>query len=154
MISAYGTILFFLVGSVAFVFITLSLVRVLAPQRPDPEKNSTYECGERPIGSGWINFNARFYLIAILFIIFDVEIVLILPVIVTFREALLAGRGGTVFAELIIFMGVLLLGLAYAWTNGYLEWLRGVRRQLRVEGRVTLLKDVLKAQESLREGRQ
>ena len=147
MVSAYGEILFFLLGSLGFVFAALSLVQLLAPRRASPEKNSTYECGEEPIGSGWINFNARFYLIAILFIVFDVEIVLILPVIVNFREALLGGRGAAVFAELMIFTTVLFLGLVYAWANGYLEWLREVRSQLRVEGPVTRLKDLLRAGE-------
>lgn len=147
MVNSYGNILFFLLGSLAFVFTAMSLVRLLAPRRPSPEKNSTYECGEEPIGSGWINFNARFYLIAILFIVFDVEIVLILPVIVNFRAALLDGRGVAVFAELLLFTGVLFIGLVYAWSNGHLEWLRDVRSQLRVEGPVVRLKDLLRAED-------
>ena len=118
--------------------------RILGPKRPNSEKLSTYECGERPIGSGWLNFNTRFYLIAVLFIVFDVEIILILPVIVNFKGFLLEGNGLYAFIEIFGFITVLFLGLIYAWKNGYLEWLRGIRRQLRVDGPVTRIKDIYK----------
>jgi NADH-quinone oxidoreductase subunit A len=141
MLNPYGNIFVFFAAGFLFVFVTLALVKIVAPRRPNREKNATYECGEEPVGSGWFNFNARFYLIAILFIIFDVEIVLVFPVIARYRDALLGGTGPTVFLEIFIFAAVLFLGLVYAWKNGYLEWLRGVRKQLRVEGNITTLKD-------------
>ncbi|PKL51932.1 MAG: NADH-quinone oxidoreductase subunit A [Nitrospira bacterium HGW-Nitrospira-1] len=143
MLNTYGNIFVFFVMGFLFVFMSMALVKLIAPSRPNPEKNMTYECGEDPIGSGWINFNARFYLIAILFIIFDVEIILVFPVIVNFRDNLLAGGGLAAFIEIFLFVTVLFLGLVYAWRNGYLEWIRTVRRQLRVEGRVTKVKDIL-----------
>jgi NADH-quinone oxidoreductase subunit A len=143
----------FLVAGLLFVFLNLAVVRLVAPRRPNREKNKTYECGEDPVGSGWLNFNARFYLIAILFIIFDVEIVIVFPVAVRFREYLITGRGMTAFIDLFLFAAILFLGLVYAWKNGYLEWLRGVRKQLRVEGRVMLLKNWIAEQSSLREGK-
>ena len=145
--NPYGNIFVFFVMGFLFVFLNMALVRLVAPRKPNPEKNKTYECGEDPIGSGWINFNARFYLIAILFIIFDVEIILVLPVIVNFRDYVLAGRGLTAFVDIFLFVTVLFLGLVYAWKNGYLEWLRTVRRQLRIEGKVTRVKDII-AEES------
>jgi len=149
MLNIYGNIFVFFVAGLLFVFLTMALVRIVAPRRPNREKNKTYECGEEPVGSGWLNFNARFYLIAILFIIFDVEIVLVFPVVVRFRYHLLQGNGLTAFIDLFVFASVLFLGLVYAWKNGYLEWLRGVRKQLRVEGRVTLLKDWMAEQSRL-----
>jgi len=141
MLNIYGNIFVFFTAGLLFVFLTMALVKIVAPRRPNREKNKTYECGEEPVGSGWLNFNARFYLIAILFIVFDVEIVLVFPVVVRFRDAVTGGSGLVVFTELFVFAAILLLGLVYAWKNGYLEWLRGVRKQLRVEGNVIRLKD-------------
>lgn len=147
MLNIYGNIFVFFGAGLLFVFLTMTLVRLVAPVRPNREKNMTYECGEEPVGSGWLNFNARFYLVAILFIIFDVEIVLVFPVAVRFRDYLLSGRGPAAFLDIFFFAAVLFLGLAYAWKNGYLEWLRGVRKQLRVEGRVTRLKEWIATQD-------
>jgi NADH-quinone oxidoreductase subunit A len=141
MLNIYGNIFVFFVAGLFFVFLNMALVRIVAPRRPNREKNKTYECGEEPVGSGWLNFNARFYLIAILFIIFDVELVLVFPVVVRFRDYLLAGNGPAAFFDIFVFAAVLFLGLVYAWKNGYLEWLRGVRKQLRVEGPVLRVKD-------------
>lgn len=152
MLNPYGNIFAFFATGLVLVLVIMSLVKVLAPRRPNREKNKTYECGEEPVGSGWLNFNARFYLIAILFIIFDVEIILIFPVIVRFREHLISGSGVLVFVEIFLFTAILFLGLVYAWKNGYLEWLRGVRRQLRVEGSITTLKDWM-AEEAREQGR-
>jgi NADH-quinone oxidoreductase subunit A len=150
--NVYGNIFVFFAAALLFVLLIMSLVKIVAPRRPNREKNATYECGEEPVGSGWLNFNARFYLIAILFIIFDVEIVLVFPVVVRFREALLAGNGMAVFLDIFVFAAVLFLGLVYAWKNGYLEWLRGVRKQLRVEGRIATLREWM-AEEAREQGK-
>lgn len=149
-LNPYGNIFVFFAAGFLFVFAIMSIVKIVAPRRPNREKNKTYECGEDPVGSGWLNFNARFYLIAILFIIFDVEIVLVFPVIVRFRSQLVSGNGMTAFLDIMVFALVLFLGLVYAWKNGYLEWLRGVRKQLRIEGRVMRLKDWMEEQSRLR----
>jgi len=153
MLNVYGNIFVFFLAGFLFVFLSMSAVKVLAPRRPNREKNTTYECGEEPVGSGWLNFNARFYLIAILFIIFDIEIVLIFPVAARFRDHIAAGRGDILFLDLCIFAIVLFLGLVYAWRNGYLEWIRGVRKQLRVEGRITTLKEWMR-EEAREQGKQ
>jgi len=150
--NVYGNIFVFFASALLFVLLIMSLVKIVAPRRPSRAKNATYECGEEPVGSGWLNFNARFYLIAILFIIFDVEIVLVFPVVVRFRDQLAGGNGAVVFAELFLFAAVLFLGLVYSWKNGYLEWLRGVRKQLRVEGRITTLKEWM-AEEAREQGK-
>jgi len=151
MLNIYGNIFVFFAAGLLFVFLNMALVRIVAPRKPNREKNKTYECGEEPVGSGWLNFNARFYLIAILFIIFDVEIVLVFPVVARFHDYLASGNGVVAFVDIFVFALVLFLGLVYAWKNGYLEWLRGVRKQLRVEGKVTLVKDWMAEQAKLQE---
>ncbi len=148
--NVYGNIFVFFAAGLLFVFLVMALVKIVAPRRPNCEKNATYECGEKPVGSGWLNFNARFYLIAILFIIFDVELVLVFPVVVRFRDQLAGGNGAAAFLDIFLFAAVLFLGLVYAWKNGYLEWLRGVRKQLRVEGPITTLKDWIAEQSRAR----
>lgn len=151
--NPYGNIFVVFAAGFLFVLFMMVLVRIVAPHRPNPEKNTTYECGEKPVGSGWLNFNARFYLIGILFIIFDVEMVLVFPVAVNFRDYLVSGRGAIVFIETFLFITILFLGLVYAWKKGHLEWLRGVRKQLMVEGTVTTLKDWLAEQDHANERR-
>ncbi len=116
-------LIFFLVGF-GFVLVTLSIGRLVRPQVPTVEKLTTYECGEVPVGSGWINFNMRFYLIALLFIIFDVEIAFMLPVAVVFKEWVANGQGWLALGEIGVFVGILLLGLIYAWVHGDLDWVK------------------------------
>ncbi len=116
-------LIFFAVGF-GFVLISLTLGRLVRPQVPTAEKLTTYECGEVPVGSAWINFNMRFYLIALLFIIFDVEIAFMLPVGTVFKEWVANGQGWLALAEIGIFVGLLLLGLIYVWVHGDLEWVR------------------------------
>jgi len=88
--------------------------------------HDSYECGEKPIGSAWIKFNIRFYIVAIVFIIFDVEMVAIFPPATMYRTAIQQGNVGIVFAEIFVFVGLLLAGLAYCWVRGDLEWVKGV----------------------------
>jgi NADH-quinone oxidoreductase subunit A len=81
-----------------------------------------YECGEDPVGDTHIKFNARFYVIALIFLIFDVEIVFLFPWAVVFRQI-----GVLAFVEMFIFIGILLVGLAYVWAKGDLEWIRSIQ---------------------------
>ena len=81
-----------------------------------------YECGEEPIGDTRIKFNTRFYVIALIFLIFDVEIVFLFPWGVVYREI-----GMLAFVEMLIFIGILLVGLAYVWAKGDLEWIRSIQ---------------------------
>ena len=83
------------------------------------EKFIPYECGEDPVGDTRIKFNTRFYVIALIFLIFDVEVVFLFPWAVVFR-----GIGVLAFVEMLIFIVVLLVGLAYVWAKGDLEWIR------------------------------
>ena len=90
---------------------------LLAPRNPGKAKSSTYECGEKTIGSSSLNFNVGYYLYAILFLIFDVEAAFLFPWAVVLRELGVVG-----LVEVILFVLVLVVGLAYAWKKGVLEW--------------------------------
>ena len=122
----FATVLVFLLVAAAFVGVTLVASRFVAPRLPDPVKASIYECGERPIGRGWFNFNPRFYLIALVFIVFDVEIALTFPVAVVVREWVLSGRAAIAIVEFGLFIGILVVALAYVWRRGHLDWEREV----------------------------
>src|SRR5580765_7664064 len=129
MLFQYGAVLLFLLFSIGFVLAQLILSRILAPRAPSLEKSTPYECGELPEGTPWIRFNPRYFVIALVFLIFDVEIALMYPAAVTFRSWVKAGRGKSALFEIVAFVGVLVLGLAYAWKKGYLEWVRTTERK-------------------------
>lgn len=122
----FGAVLVFAIVAVGFALGGITLSRVLGPQFPNPEKASIYECGERPVGVAWFNFNPRFYLVALVFVIFEVDIALTFPVVAVYRrwtEASL-GMAWVAFVELLIFTGILLVGLVWAWGHGDLEWVK------------------------------
>jgi NADH-quinone oxidoreductase subunit A len=100
--------------------------RFLRPSNPDAVKNQTYECGEQPIGSGWFNFNPRFYQLALLFLVFDVEIALTWPVAAVVRDWMGLGKGWMAVVEILLFLAVLVVALAFLWGRGDLDWLRDV----------------------------
>jgi len=122
----YGVIAIFAVLAVAVPTGMLIISRLLSvlkvrPNNPSPVKNSVYECGFETITERWNNFNFRYYSIALLFVIFDVEVVFLFPWAASF--GLMSQEFGIyVFVEMIIFVGVLLLGWIYAWRKGSLEW--------------------------------
>ena len=113
----------------------LGLGALLRPSNPHPGKLATYECGEPPSGPAWINFNIRFYLIALVFVIFDVELAFIYPVAAVFRDWVVTrGQGLFALVELAIFVGILAVGLVYVWAKGDLQWLKRLPRGRRAEG--------------------
>ena len=118
-LASYSAVLVFLVLSVGFVAFNLVLWKVIRPSRFSEEKVTTYECGENPEGSAWVQFNIRFYVFALIFIIFDVEAVFLLPWAVVFREL-----GLLAFVEGLVFIGILVVALTYVWRKGDLEWVR------------------------------
>ena len=93
--------------------------RAQAKGKPGADKYIPYECGEVPEGSAWIRFNIRFYVVALIYIIFDVEIIFLLPWAVVFKKL-----GAFAFVEGLIFIGILVVGLAYVWKKDDLEWVR------------------------------
>ncbi len=126
MLFDFANVLVFMVLGAAFVGLNLLIGRILRPSNPQARKLSTYECGEPAVGSAWVNFNIRFYIVALIFIIFEVEIAFIIPVATVFREWILRGDGLYAFVHIFIFIAVLLLGLVYAWRKGDLEWVKKV----------------------------
>ena len=123
-LTAHSAILVFLVMGVGFLVMNLIVWRVIRPSRFSEEKLTTYECGENPTGSAWIQFNIRFYVFALIFIVFDVEAVFLLPWAVVFREL-----GPLAFIEGLVFIAILVVALAYVWRKGDLEWVRAEDRQ-------------------------
>lgn len=120
MLFSFASVLLFFVVGFVLLAVTLLLSRLIQPKgKPGPDKYIPYECGELPEGSAWIRFNIRFYVLALIFIIFDVEIVFLLPWAVVFKRL-----GAFAFIEGLIFIGILLVGLAYVWKKGDLEWVK------------------------------
>jgi NADH-quinone oxidoreductase subunit A len=127
MLFDFANVLVFTVLGLGFVGVNLLIGKLLRPANPQERKLSTYECGEPATGSAWVNFNIRFYLVALIFIIFEVEIAFIFPVATVFRQRLESGQGLFAFVEILVFVGILFLGLIYAWAKGDLEWVKKVR---------------------------
>lgn len=95
----------------------LILARFVAPKKPGATKTSPYECGMESTGDSWIQFRAQYYIYALLFVIFDVEIIFIYPWAVVWKSI-----GAVAFAEMTAFLAILAVGLIYAWKKGVLEW--------------------------------
>jgi NADH-quinone oxidoreductase subunit A len=102
---------------VVFVLGGFFLSRLLAPAHADPIKRTPYECGEMPLGSAWKRFNVGYYIFALLFLIFDVEVIFFFPWAVVLKEI-----GIVALVEGGIFLAVLVFGLVFAWRKGYLVW--------------------------------
>ncbi len=102
--------------------------RLIAPRKPNPEKLTSYECGEEPTGSAWVPFNTRFYVIALVFLLFDVEMVFVFPWATVFGNHAMNTvdhRWGELsLMEMFVFLGILILGLAYVWVKGDLNWIK------------------------------
>ena len=126
-ISEFGKILVFLVLGVLFILAGYGVNALLSKKKPNPIKNATYECGEETVGNSWVQFNMRFYVIALLFLIFDVEIVFLFPWATVYAApqflANIPHWGILSLSEMFIFIGLLLLGLLYVWRKGDLNWL-------------------------------
>jgi NADH-quinone oxidoreductase subunit A len=122
----FASVLVFLALGAGLVALMTGLSWLLRPHNPEPGKLTTYECGEPPTGSAWINFNIRFYLVALIFVIFDVEVGFIYPIAVVFRDWVLKGNGLFALAEILVFVGILFVGLIYVWVKRDLEWLKKV----------------------------
>ena len=127
------SITIFTVFGAGFVFVNLAVGAIARPKIPNPEKSAVYECGEPSIGSSWVQFDLRFYIVALVYLIFDVEVALFYPWAVAYGSAADLGRqiGMTVseiravaIVDMLFFFGVLLVGFAYLWRFGYLDWVR------------------------------
>ncbi|MEM9325667.1 MAG: NADH-quinone oxidoreductase subunit A [Bacteroidota bacterium] len=128
-LSPYAIVLLFLFGGVGFILVTLLVGRILRPNRPNEEKMTTYESGEDTVGSAWGNFNVRFYIIALIFLLFELELVFLFPWAIVFGDKGLNEEtnglwGQFAVIETFVFVGLLAVGLAYAWRRGMLEWVK------------------------------
>ncbi|MFQ5683265.1 MAG: NADH-quinone oxidoreductase subunit A [Candidatus Binatia bacterium] len=127
MLFDFGNVLTMMVLGGAFVGVNLLLGRFLRPSNPQARKLSSYECGEPATGSAWMNFNLRFYTIALIFIIFEIEIAFVFPVATVFRRWTEEGNGLFAFTEIFLFVGILVIGLIYTWAKGDLEWVKKIK---------------------------
>jgi NADH-quinone oxidoreductase subunit A len=127
-ISEFGKIFIFLITGILMVGFAFFVTRILAPNNPNPEKLTSYECGEEAVGSAWMPFNSRFYVIALIFLLFDVEMVFILPWATVFGSKEIIGVdkrwGWLSLTEMFVFLGILILGLVYVWVKGDLDWIK------------------------------
>ena len=138
----FGAVAAFALVAVGFGFGGLAIGKLVRPYFPDADKSLVYECGERPIGSAWFNFNPRFYLVALVFVIFEVDIALTFPVVAVYRSWVAHSPtfAWVAFGELLLFTTILLVGLAWVWVHGDLEWVKrlgGVEAAQRAEPKGT-----------------
>ena len=121
-------VLVFTLFGIFFVVLTVSILsRLLRPRvrsADEPGKLETYECGEPTIGSSWVRFDIRFYTLALIFLIFDVEVAFLYPWALVFKTLMNNGFGGFIFLEVMVFLCILMVGFIYCWAKGDLDWLK------------------------------
>ena len=122
MLFDFANIFVFLIAGIVFILLNILISSIAQTRLFTQEKSIAYECGEEPIGDTRIKFNTRFYVIALIFLIFDVETVFLFPWAVVYRQI-----GMLAFVEMLIFILILLVGLAYVWAKGDLEWIRRIQ---------------------------
>ncbi len=115
--AEYLAVLIFILAGIGIVLITFFIARLIRPRNPYAEKNINYECAENPVGTSWFQFNPRFYIFALVFVIFDVEVIFLFPWAVAFGQL-----GLYALVEMVIFILILFFGLFYAWRRGVLKW--------------------------------
>ena len=107
----------FILFALVFPLLPILLAKVVAPKKPSPTKNASYECGLEAEGDPWIQFRIQYYIYALIFVIFDVETIFIYPWAVSFKQL-----GLFAFIEMILFIAILSVGLVYAWRKKVLRW--------------------------------
>ena len=127
------TVFVFTLFGIAFVVMTVAfLSRLLRPRSlpsNEPAKHETYECGEPAIGSSWVRFDIRFYTLALIFLIFDVEVAFLYPWAVIFKGLRAESVGLFVFLEMMVFIAILLVGFIYCWKKGDMDWVKSLKSQ-------------------------
>ncbi len=131
MFFQYANVFIFIILGLMMTFVIITVSRVLAPRVQDiSDKFTTYECGERPVGSAWILFNFRFYAVALAFLIFDIELAFVFPCVIVYKQWLQVGVGFLALIEVVVFVAILFLGLIYMWNRGDLKWAMEVPEEL------------------------
>ncbi len=118
MLPSYGVIGVFVIVAILFPLVALSIAWLVRPKKPTSLKKSTYECGMETFGDTWVQFRVQYYLYALVFVLFDIETVFLLPWAVVYNQL-----GLFALAEMMLFIALLVVGLVYAWRKGALEWL-------------------------------
>jgi NADH-quinone oxidoreductase subunit A len=119
----YIVVGFFLAGGIAIAAMMMTANRLFSPKRPTPTKLSPYECGEVPVGDARVRFNFRFFIIAICFVIFEVEVLFLFPWAVVYKSLVVMPTfSHAVFWEMVIFVFILFVGWVYAYRRGLLKW--------------------------------
>lgn len=122
MIPNYGFIGLLLFAAIGFALAPVIVVALIAPRKRSFEKGETYECGVRTTGETWVRFRVQYYIYAILFLVFDIETVFLFPWAVSYLGLAEAGFALFVLVEMVIFLAMLAVGLAFAWASGDLRW--------------------------------
>ena len=143
MLSDFGIILLAIILAAVAVLAVLGIAWMLRPAKPNDEKLTTYESGEDPIGNANVQFNIKFYTVALIFILFDVELVFLFPWATVFGskqfiEDTNGHWGWFTLAEMCIFISILALGLAYVWANGYLDWVKPEYRTPKFKSKIPM----------------
>ncbi len=119
----FANILVFILVGLGFILMNLAVAWFLRPKGPQSgEKRAIYECGEPTIGQAWIRFDIRFYTVALMFVVFDIEIALLFPWAAVFRDMVREGNGWIAFLEARTFIVVLMGGFAFVWAKGDIDW--------------------------------
>ena len=139
----YFFIFLFVLGGFLMLTVILMIAKLLRPNKPNPEKDSTYESGEEASGDAIISFNIRFYIIALIFLLFEVELVFLFPWGTVFGNAqLIEETNGNwawyAISEMFFFIGILALGLVYAWREGHLDWIKSEQAKSTFKAEVPL----------------
>jgi NADH-quinone oxidoreductase subunit A len=133
MLTEFSHVFAFILLAIIFVAGGLVTNAILRPKHPNPFKQTPYECGEDPVGGPWVKFNIRYYVVALIFVLFDVEVIFLFPWALVYRK-----MGWLALGEMFAFMAVLIVGYAYAWRKGDLEWARPKPKVLRLKDVVTV----------------
>ncbi len=134
-LDVYMPIVILIILALAVGLGSLLIGKLIRPHNPSKLKETAYECGEEPVGTAWANFNVRFYVIALIFIIFDVESALMFPVAAVFKRFNEIGAGGTILVSILIFISILLAGLVYCWKKGDLDWVKSFNASTKLKGK-------------------
>ena len=125
MYNDYIPVIVFTIMAIALLIVPLIIQHLISPRHnKDNDKLMSYECGEVPEGSAWVKFNIRFYIIALVFIIFDVEVVFLFPWAAVYQSFIASGNGFLVLIEMLLFVIILTVGFAYVWVKGDLDWVK------------------------------
>jgi len=123
-LNVYMPVVMLMGLAAAIVLLAIFVSKFIRPNKPSELKETAYECGEIPQGTAWSQFNVRFYVVGLIFIIFDVESALMFPVVAVFKSLNEAGLGGLILTEVLIFLFILVAGIAYCWKKGDLDWVK------------------------------